>query len=667
MKSIRFIIIVLSTFMITPVRAQDTTDGWEEIMQQLTEELMDDNTDEELLEAQTELLLELHENPIDLNHADRQHLLRLPFLSERAVDGLLDYLSLNGPMRSLGELRFVPELGYRERQWLSLFVVVGDEPIARKGRDTTWWGRDRHELLARVDVPMYRRAGWAYGRGIAQRWRYTWQQGQHIDVGIRGENDAGEPIFCHDNRLWDSYGGHAMLHDVGFLQTLIVGDYKAGFGEGLVVNNNFRLGKMISSFWRTPQGIRPHRSAEEINFMRGVAATIGLGRAVSITAFYSRRRLDATVHADNTISTLSRTGLHRTANELAHKGSVVGQTSGLHVGATHEVNDLRMSLGATALYQYYDHQFSQGSTLYRQIYPVGYQFGAASIDYSLRTPRLSVSGETAHNFQQGGGAWSTLNKVAWRFSADMQLAAIQRFYAKRYGSPYASAFGENNRVQNESGVAVSFEANRLGPCALRAFFDYFYSPWPRMTMTRSSRGWESNVQWTYQLPKQSTFLLRYAVKSKERSDHRYFSHRLRTSYTLPLSSRLAVVASAFVHHFHEKSGSTGYALAPRIDYSTTDEKVRISVVGSVFHANDFDARLFVYEPALYQSFGLQQLYGRGQRLAVLVRYRSGNRRWMLQSKLGMTHFSDRDAISDGILRIDSAWKTDLQLLFKLRI
>ena len=87
----------------------------------------------------------------------------------------------------------------------------------------------------------------------------------------------------------------------------------------------------------------------------------------------------------------------------------------------------------------------------------------------------------------------------------------------------------------------------------------------------------------------------------------------------------------------------------------------------MFHANDFDARLFVYEPALYQSFGLQQLYGRGQRLAVLVRYRSGNRRWMLQSKLGMTHFSDRDAISDGILRIDSAWKTDLQLLFKLRI
>lgn len=111
MRSIRFIIIVLSTFMVTPVRAQDTTDGWEEIMQQLTEELMDDNTDEELLEAQTELLLELHENPIDLNNADRQHLLRLPFLSERAVDGLLDYLSLNGPMRSLGELRFVPELG----------------------------------------------------------------------------------------------------------------------------------------------------------------------------------------------------------------------------------------------------------------------------------------------------------------------------------------------------------------------------------------------------------------------------------------------------------------------------------------------------------------------------------------------------------------------------
>ena len=52
-------------------------------MQQLTEELMDDNTDEELLEAQTELLLELHENPIDLNHADRDTLMQLPGVGER--------------------------------------------------------------------------------------------------------------------------------------------------------------------------------------------------------------------------------------------------------------------------------------------------------------------------------------------------------------------------------------------------------------------------------------------------------------------------------------------------------------------------------------------------------------------------------------------------------
>lgn len=667
MKCIKPIALVLSVLLTATAFAQDRADDWEELMQQLTEELAGDDADDEQLEAQMELLTELHERPIDLNHTSRQELLSLPFLSERAVDAILDYLSLNGPIRSMGELRLVGDLGHRERQWLSLFAMVDDEPVSRQRRDTTWWGRDRHDFFARVDVPLYRRAGWSYARGIGQRWRYTWQQGRHLDVGVRGENDAGEPLFCRDNHLWDSYGGHAMLRDIGCLQTLIVGDYKAGFGEGLVVNNNFRFGKMISSFWRTPQGLRPHRSAEEVNFLRGAAATIGLGRAVSVTAFYSRRRLDATVHADNTISTLSRTGLHRTANELAHKGAVVGQTSGLHVGAMLKAREARMSVGATALYQYYDHQFSQGTALYRQIYPVGYQFGAASLDYSLRTPRLLFSGETAHSFRQGGGALSTLNKVAWRWSSDMQLAAIQRFYAKRYGTPYASAFGENSRVQNESGVALSFEANRLGPCTLRALFDCFYSPWPRPTMTRSSRGWESDVQWTCQTLRQSTFLLRYAVKSKERSDRRYFSHRLRATYTHPLSSRLTAVASAFVHRFQEKSGSTGYAFAPRIDYTAADGGVRLSVVASVFRANDFDARLFVYEPALYQSFGLQQLYGRGQRVAALVRYRSRDKRWTLQSKLGVTHFSDRDAISDGFLRIDSSWKSDLQLLLRLHL
>ena len=97
-----------------PSQAQSEAEDWDELMQQMSEELVEGD-DEQQWETQQELLAELHEHPLDINSATRDQLLALPFLSEQAVDGILDYRSLNGPLRSLGELRLVKNLGMRER------------------------------------------------------------------------------------------------------------------------------------------------------------------------------------------------------------------------------------------------------------------------------------------------------------------------------------------------------------------------------------------------------------------------------------------------------------------------------------------------------------------------------------------------------------------------
>ena len=94
--------------------------------------------------------------------------------------------------------------------------------------------------------------------------------------------------------------------------------------------------------------------------------------------------------------------------------------------------------------------------------PDGYQFGVAGVDYGLQSSRLFVGGETARSFSRNargdGGGWATLNKAAWRFSTNVQLAVIQRFYSQNYFSPYAMAYGENSRAQNESGVTLQLDA-----------------------------------------------------------------------------------------------------------------------------------------------------------------------------------------------------------------
>lgn len=707
-------LLALLLFCLTSNALAQSETNWEEMMQQMAEELIEAD-DEQQWEAQQEMLTELHEHPLNLNLATREQLYALSFLGAGVADEIIDYLATNGPMRTLGELRFIHSLTPQQREWLRLLVYVPltAEPAYSHPNDTTWWGHARHDFITRADVPLYSRAGWPWGRGIANRLRYNWQQGRHLDVGLRVETDAGEQMFTRATPFWDSYGGHAMLRDVGPLHTLIVGDYKAAFGEGLVLNNGIRFGKLSMGLWRTSGGIRPHRATDETNFLRGAAATVGLGSRWLVTALYSYRKLDATVADDNTVQSINTSGFHRTDSELRHKNTLGSSTAALHLafnshlpaqrGTTAPTKTLNYSLGLTALYQYYNHQFHQNAQLYRQIYPEGYQFSVAGLDYTLRTSHFYFSGETALSVPLSHAsstvpdgstaepaatrppALSTLNKASYRFSPNSQLSFIQRYYGKYYYSPYASAYGENSHVQNESGITLLWEAERLGPIALRTFFDFFYSPWPRYTMTRYSTGWEGLLQATYEPRRGRSLLLRYSVKSKEKSDRRYYSHRLRATYAHDFSRNWSASLTAFLHRYHEpsatapegvleSSSSNGFAFAPRADYTSPSQRLRLSLFAIFFRTDDYDSRLFLYEPTLLQTFGIQQLYGHGQRLAATLRLHSADRsprfhhlRWTAQIKAGVTHYTDRNQISSGPLLIDSPWKVDIQILLRLQL
>ena len=479
---------------------------------------------------------------------------------------------------------------------------------------------------------------------------------------LRAEKDAGEPLFTREQPLWDAWGAYAYLTDMGFVERLVVGDFKAGFGEGLVLNNNFRLGKFSTGLWRSSNGVRPHRSTDETQFLRGIAATLRLTPHWQLTALYSRRRLDATLRDDGSVQTLLTSGLHRTESERARRHNLTCQTTALHVAWS--AGSWRA--GATAMYQHYDHLFVRGQQLYQQIAPQGYRFGHVAVDYGLRLPHLTLSGETAQSLADGNHGLATLNKAAWRFSSTTQLTLVQRFYSSHYYAFLASTYGENSHVQNESGLSLLFDADRLGPIGLQAYFDFFYSPWPRYSMSRASNGWEGMVQATCPLRRGVNLTLRYGVKSKEQSDRRHLNHRLRATYEQPLAPQWMLRATALLHLYHEEGqASHGFAVAPRIDWKPADSRLRASLMASWFHTTDYDARLYLYEPAPTQTFSLVSLYGRGQRAAATLCWQPNvNSKLSLQSKIGITHYDDRNLISSGPLAIHSSWKADIQLLLR---
>ena len=668
-------------FVISQYSAYAQTDDWEQLLEELAEEAYgtDSDEDSETLASQIDELTDLHEHPLDLNAATREQLLRLPFLTDAQADAILDYRSRYGAFRSEGELRLVPELGPRQMRWLRACTVIIYQTATKATRLANTFS---HEMMTRLDVPLYQREGWPWAQGLAHKLRYTAQLRGRWDFGLRAEKDSGEPMFNSRNPLWDAWGAHAMLENWRFVERLIVGDYKAVMGEGLVINNGFQLGKQLTSLWRKPDVLRPHRSADENRFLRGVGATLRMTPHLSLTALYSFRQLDATVQADNSVQTINSSGLHRTPSELARRRTLDCHTTAAHLAWDSQT----LRLGASAMYQYYDHQFRQGAALYRQIYPEGYQFGAVSADYTLRLRRFYFSGETARSFAasatssegvnpSSGSGWATLNKASLRFSPNASITAVQRFYSRNYFSALASAYGENSRVQNESGVALLVEADRVGPFDLRALVDFFYSPWPRYTMTRASHGFETAVKAVCSISRSRQLIMRYSFKSKERSDRRYSTSRLRLTYAHTLTEHLSLQASAFATHVAVTSLSqrtSGIALVPRINYSTAAERLRCSLSAALFATGlassqatytsaAYDSRLYVYEPSLFQSFGMISLYGKGERVAASARWQL-SRRWQLQAKCGLTHYRDRDVISSGVTMIKSRWRTDLQLL-----
>ena len=207
-----------------------------------------------------EWLCELEQHPLDINLATREQLEELPFLAAQQIEELVEYRARYGPMKSLGELLMIRSLSYGQRQLLSAFVFVGEDPSEGFPSLQKVFQNGRHELMTTARIPFYKRRGDNDGYlGYPYRhWlRYQFTSGDAVKAGIVGAQDAGEPFFANRNRWgYDYYSLYLQLRNLGPLETLCVGNYRVSMGMGLVMNSDFSLGKVAML-----QSLQQHVSA----------------------------------------------------------------------------------------------------------------------------------------------------------------------------------------------------------------------------------------------------------------------------------------------------------------------------------------------------------------------------------------------------------------------
>ena len=653
--------VALAILLIYVVAAfPQATGDWETIFTQMVG--IDEAEDDDWADNY-ETLSYMAEHPMDINTATTDDLLRLPLITPEQVEDIDAYRYRYGPLRSISELAMIESIDAQLRSLLSCFLTVNQSPEEKHfpslGNILKY---GRHELLATGQVPFYKRHGDENGYlGYQYRhWlRYTFSRGEWLKAGIVASQDAGEPFFANKNNAgYDYYSAYLLLRHLGPVKALAVGRYRVKLGMGLVMNNSLSFGKlmMLSSLNRQRPTINAHASRSEGNYLQGAATTITPLKGLDITAFASYRNRDATLNDDGTIATLLTTGYHRTVSEMERKNNThqtaVGAnvnylTNGFHVGLSAVHTSLSRELNPDT------------RQIYRAIYPSGDCFWNASVDYGYASRRLTIGGETATG---GSGGVATINTISYEAAPSLRRTAIQRFYSRRYYSLFSRSFSDGSRVQNESGIYVGATWQPLVWLSLMAYTDYAYHPWAIYQADRESTSWDNLFAATIKKGK-ITANLRYRYRSRERNGEeegqliwkREQRGRLQVDYdggAFSTRSQIDIAACSY------KENSFGWMISQGLTY--TCHRLRAAITAGYFHTDDYDSRVYTYERGMLYEFGFPVYYGEGLRYALTLRSDITSR-LMLQAKLGVTDYFDRDHISSGLAQIDRSSKTDLWL------
>ena len=635
----------LLSFSLTAVYSQNQEEGWESVLETL---LSDEDLTADVLEELSDIYESLHAMPLNINTATRDELSMLPFLTDRQIEDIHAYIYMHGPMLTLGELQLTGSLDYATRQLLRHFVYAGPpSPQMERIRLADVLSGGRNELVARMDIPLYLRDGFRKGTYLGGRLshnlRYSFNWHNRIRFGFSADKDAGE-------KGYDFCSPYLFMKDMGVLKELALGNFKAQYGQGLLLGGGFSVGKsmVLSSMSRQSQGLKPHSSTQEYGYLRGGGAAVGWGHT-TFTLLAADTPLDATIKGDTVIGSLKEDGYHRTQLELSKKHNASLRTLAANV----RYNYRGLKFGVTAMTESLSLPYKGRS-----------RFSGVSADCSLNRSRYSLQAELSLLDSKP----ALIASQTFRLGSGWSLNAVVRHYSPEYMSLHSNAMSEGG-VQNETGLLTGF-AHNGHDLKLSGYADLFRHPQPRYGASAPSKGMDLRIEADWRVGRQDAFYATARFKAKQK-DCKYTGqleycltgrYRLRWTHDCRSGAQLKTQFFYVRYDFIAEPITNGYAITQNYSRSLLKEKLELNLTAAVFYTQSYDCRVSVYESGLRYSYNFVSLYGKGGRVAATVKYRIGQS-MQLNLKAGGTYYLDRDEISSAQQRIASNHKEDISLQF----
>ncbi|MCU7494330.1 MAG: helix-hairpin-helix domain-containing protein [Ignavibacteria bacterium] len=587
-------------------------------------------------------------DPLDLNKATLEDLLRIPFLSYQDAKLILEYRKTSGIFFSPNELYMVKGIPKPLIQNVLPFLFVSSYKVKSTTSSTL---KATPELIPIPDIDFrsrmqsnslfYKALNSKNYSGSPIR-LYNRLKVMHKGVyqlGFILEKDPGEKSFT------DFSSFHLSINSLKPFTTVVFGDYNLESGQGLALWSPYgflREGSAVSSFHMQERSIRPYLSSDENSFLRGAAISLSLS-SFSLSAFYSNNFRDAnTDTASGKVVSFYTSGYHRTYTELQKKDKLREVLFGTKMDYT--VDDL-LTVGALLYRSEFSRSFLEESPLSLS----GNSFNMMSLYWKVFLESVFISGEAAYAMKKPAFTGSLELILTDNISALVQLRHIESGFPSMHSFFSGSTSG---CLREETGVYGGINIKTLSG-TIEVFYDQFKKQKAQTILPAS--GHKFGISYSHCPMENLKLKLRYRNGDEEICDlsgsSSALSFRQSRSYKADIQYNFS--APVFIR-FHAGLNRFQAPLSPIVEkgfiiFEETGfsrEMLSLSARIACFKTDSYNSRIFQTEydtPGNLVSF---PLFGQGVKWYINCRFRilSGIQASMKYSE---TYLSKTKASSPG--------------------
>ncbi len=633
-------------------------------------------------------IIDLIENPIDLNKATKEDLQSINQLNNAQIDFFFDYLSRHGKLLSIYELQAIPDWDLTTIQRVIPYVYV--DQYRTNSRSSSFFQRFKasknNYLVLRLGKTLETKTGFKRDDEQARRYagsslqwlaKYRASASKDFSLGFTLEKDAGENFTLDkpSNQFGIDYlSWHIQFKNRGRFKDIIIGDYNLQFGQGLLLAAGFNPGKSTINLLQTKRnhlGILPHTSSVEYGFLHGIASTIEL-KNIQATLFFSHKKIDSEIKFDSAtnnlkIYSIKNTGLHRTDIEKAQFKNASETIAGFNL--LKKSRSKNFQYGVSAMLQNLEYNSRKSPRLYKRFEKTNNPILFFQSQFDLTLGNVALFGEILST--QPNEASFLLGSFI-NFSNHFYGTIIYRNYKPGLNSRYGNAFGEFSNNENESGIFWGMQYKASKYTRITTYLDIFKNPWLKFKTDRPGVGFEYVVGLNHNIKGIGDIRLSY---KKERKSINYqginqnlstISEQLKTNYLIQWryhTYKLLVFQSniQFSEVKLREDKSAGFSISQDIIVDMKPFRFSSRIV--LFETTGFENRHYRYERDVLYTLSIPALSGNGIRYYGLLQMKIG-RNLIFWLKYARTRYFDRDFIGNSAEKINRPYKSDIRFQIK---